>query len=265
MNGKILTRLFLSAIISAAAAVGLQTAGLSPFIIILGFRFHVCLVIPGLFFITDSVEAAFRAARYSWGRQVGLFILFLAIAGIPFAFIPSGMATFQKNDNFYELGVSSVIDLPLYFIWNLPQLIMLYFVLKITTRLKASFVYVLFFMIVITVPAFIPPETPLPIWNIAGVCIVILIAAMLVYKSANWLEFSLLLFLAVWSTILIFGTQSEMLVKLLLGKNYDSWDGFIEVRGFSNEIVRTGYLFIILLATAMIKTPNKVLEKLKKG
>jgi hypothetical protein len=263
MNGKILAKLFVSAIISAGAAVGLQIAGLSPFIIILGFRFHICLVIPGLFFLSDSIETVFRSTRYSWGRHVGLFILLLFVAGIPFALLAPGIATFQKNDNFYELGVSSVIDLPLYFIWNLPQLIMLYYVLKKTTQLKASFIYVLLFLIIITAPAFIPLGTPVPIYSIAGALLVIFMAAMLTYKAANWIEFTLFLFFIIWSGVLIFGTQNEILVKLFLGKNYESWDGFIEVKGFLTEIIRTAYLAILFLVVAMIRKPKKSLKNLK--
>jgi hypothetical protein len=263
MNGKILTKLFISAIISAGAAAGLQVAGLSTFIIVLGFRFHICCVIPGLFFISDSVETAFRFAKYSWGRHIGLFFLFLAVSGIPFALLPSGMTTFQKNDNFFELGVSSVIDMPLYFIWNLPQLIMLYYVLKVTTQLKGSFFYVLLFNIIITAPAFIPLEKTMPVWSMVSVGLVIFTATMLVYKSANWIEFTLFLFFVVWSAIVILGTQNEMLVKLFLGKNYGNWDGFIEVKGVPTEIVRTAYLFVMLLLTAMLKRPKKLPKSLK--
>lgn len=263
MNGKILAKLFVSAIISAGAAIGLQFAGLSPFIIILGFRLHICLVVPGLFFLSDAIETVFRSVQYSWGRHIGLFILILIAAGIPFALLAPGIATFQKNDNFFELGVSSVIDMPLYFIWNLPQLIMLYYVLKKTTQLKASFLYIFLFLIIITVPAFIPLGTPVPVYSIAGAVLVIFMASMLTYKAANWIEFTSLLFLVIWSAILIFGTQSEMLVKLFLGKNYENWDGFIEVKGFLTEIIRTAYLAILFLVVAMIRKPKKSLKNLK--
>ncbi len=263
MNGKILAKLFVSAIISAGAAIGLQFAGLSPFLILLGFRFHICVVIPGLFFLSDAVEIAFRPAQYSWGRHIGLFILLLISAGIPFALLAPGIAVFQKNDNFFELGVSSVIDMPLYFIWNLPQLIMLYYVLKKTTQLKASFIYILLFLIIIATPAFIPLAAPAPVYSIAGVVLVILMAAMLTYKAANWIEFSLLLFFVIWSAILIFGTQSEMLVKIFLGKNYENWDGFIAMKGFSTEIIRTAYLVILFLVVSVIRKSKKLSKNLK--
>ena len=265
MNGKILAKLFISAFISAGAAVVLQLAGLSAFIIILGFRFHNCCVVPGLFFISDSIGTTFRSAKYSWRRHIGLLFLFLAVSGIPFALLPTGMTTFQKNDNFFELGVSSVIDLPLYFIWNLPQFIMLYYVLKRTSQLKASFLYILLFAAIIAAPVFIPLASPVPVWSMVCAGLVILITAMLVYKAANWIEFTLFLFFVIWSAILIFGTQNEMLVKLFLGRNYENWDGFIGAKGFSAEILRTAYLFVMFLVTAILPRPKKLSEKLKKA
>jgi len=264
MNGKVLVKLFLSTIISAGAAVGLQFAGLSPFIIILGFRFHICLVIPGLVFMPDALDTAFRSAHYLWRRHIGLFILLLITAGIPFALLVPGIASFQKNDNFFELGVSSVIDFPLYFIWNLPQFIMLYYVLKKVTQLKASFVYVLLFLLIISAPAFIPSTTAVQVYSIAAAVLVIVMAAMLIYKSANWLEFSLLLFFVIWSAILIYGTQSEMLVKLFLGKNYEYWDGFIEVKGVQAEMLRAAYLVLPFFVVLLIRKTKKLPENLKK-
>jgi len=258
MNSKIIIKLFASAIVASGAAVGLQLLGLSPFVIILGFRFHVCLVISGLFFIMNAPEILFHSVRYAWGRLFGLLCLLLIVSGIPFVLIPAGIASFHKGENFFELGVSSIFDFPIYFIWNLPQFLMLYCVLKQTVKLKASLFYIVLFIVILAVPLFIPFSTPLPVWSFAQAGLLLVIISLLVNKSLNWIEFTINLFFILWSTVLLFGTENEMLVKIFLGKNYNSWEGFIVSKAYSIEVLRTTYLAVVLVISALLRKRRNI-------
>ena len=260
MKNKTLLKLLLSAIITAGLIYVSRLFAVSPFIIIIGFRFHVCFVVSGLFFINTAIENVFRVETVKWGRLTGLIFMYLVFSAAPFALIPAKLATFHQGDNFYELGVSSVFDFPIYFLWNLPQFIMFYFSLKAIQALKPSAFFIPVFLLIITSTHFAPPVTPFPVWTIGQVLGLILIILLLIYKSANWLEFCVLLFFIIWSTLLIFGTENEMLVKLFLGKNYTAWDGFISSKIFSVEMLRSAYLGMLLVITAFVRRPKKALQ-----
>ena len=258
MKNKILIKLFLSAIITAVFIFVTRLFAMSPFIIILGFRFHVCFVIPGLFFMNTAIENVFRVETIKWGRLTGLICVYVLFSASTFALIPAKLATFHQGDNFYELGVSSVFDFPIYFLWNLPQFIMLYYTLKTINTLKLPFLFLSLFLLIIAASQFFPPVTPFPFWTLGEVSGIIIIVLVLVYKSANWLEFSFLLFFICWSVILLFGTENEMMVKLFLGKNYTTWDGFFRSKMLTVEILRSAYLGMMLIVALCIRKLKKV-------
>ncbi|MBZ0199663.1 MAG: hypothetical protein K8H86_07340, partial [Ignavibacteriaceae bacterium] len=230
-----------------AAGLLLRYFNLPDYIILIGFRFHLSAAVPFLFIIKsldeEFLKNIFLHTVFSH-KTIFAFLLFIplvigAVSGYLFAGV-------ELNDPryFYEFGLSSIVDLPLYLIWNIPQLILLFLFLSKTGRSFYSSFFVLFFLFLYL---FIPLE--LKTFNYLNpVAFIIFISALsLVFcKFNNVYFFVVYSFLIPWVIFLSFGSDSERIINILFAAKYISWEGFFTTGGKVGELIIPAFFFIVL-------------------
>lgn len=223
-------------IITNAIGFLLKNFGFDRSFTLLGFRFHLSLVLPFfLVFIKKDYLSILKNYFVHPGNKNYLlafsFIFFPALI-IPLLLFLFNSAAIGDPDYFYELGMTSILDYPVYLLWNLPQLLMLSSFLIISTHGK-KYKQPLFFIILLSLflYEFIPLEkSSLPLLIDAGTYFLAAAVFSLFFsKIRNIYLFSISVFSTLWINILLFGSNSKLFVGLLLARTYDKWDGLIEV------------------------------------
>jgi hypothetical protein len=230
--------IFLSALLAIvivnAAGFLLNYYGLNAYIILVGFRFYVSTALP-IFFVfrysqVREIKESLLHPVYNKTFQPLNWILLPSVLLIAALFLLKKIAP-GDPDYFYELGLSSVIDYPIYFIWNLPQLLMFaLFLIFIQTSLKQS--AGLSFIIAVSLFWFEfvqSGEIKVNYFDLASLIFIVGSAVLLVKYFQNVYWFSIIMFTALWSSFLAFGTNSSIITHMLFAARYDSWDGFFEV------------------------------------
>jgi hypothetical protein len=223
-------------IITNAIGFLLKNYGFDRSFTLLGFRFHLSLVLP---FILVFIKKDYLSILKKYFVHPGDKNYLLAFSFIFFPALIISLLLFLFNsaaigdpDYFYELGMTSILDYPVYLIWNLPQLLMLSSFLIISTHGK-KYKQPLFFLILLSLflYEFIPLEkSSLPILIDAGTYLLAAaVFSMFFSKVRNIYLFSISVFSTLWINILLFGSNSKLFVGLFLARTYDKWDGLLEV------------------------------------
>lgn len=230
----------------------LKYYGFDRYITLLGFRFHLSLILPMLIIFrqgaSDTIKARlFHPEHNKYVRVVMLIVLPLVILVGGLYFLHS--LDIADPDYFYELGLSSIIDFPMYLIWNLPQLLILGLFLAVVTEGKRfKFLLSLFTMLMLFFYEIIPLGKDQFAFNqIYNFIVSVLLFSLFITWIENVYLFAIFVFSVIWSNILLFGSSSRVLVNLLLAKNYDSWDGF-----FSVSKALSAYPYIILAGITLV-------------
>ena len=160
---------------------------------------------------------------------------------------------------FYEFGLSSIADYPIYLVWNSIQSIFLYFFfLLINKSFKNSFFIILVSAILIFAYEFIPLKKMIFNYeSIAAFVLLCLILAVTIKFLNNVYIFVLLLFSIIWFSLLAFGTSSSTLVKLFFAANYNSWEGFLAVDKIVSDFIIPINFFLILVILLILSFLTK--------
>jgi hypothetical protein len=241
----------------------LKSFGLDRHIIILGFRFHLATTLPLVilfnkkafeFIITQIKQFSFRKGFYT------IFALFLCAAVFPAAMYLKGLCSFTDPDYLYELGVSSVIDYPVYLLWNLPQLLIFSgFLFYVSGGKKSGFLLVFLVAVFSFAYEFLPVYGSPVVYNdiylllLAALLFAVCISGLNIYLS------SLVMFTVFWGNILIFGNYSGVILKLLLARNYTRWDGILAPdKSFGNYVILIQFgIAVILFLPTLLLNSNK--------
>lgn len=234
----------------------LKSYGLERHIILLGFRFHISLLVPCVMLFRKNAFEKVKSSLSSFkaGKAWGVF--FIAI--LPALLLTGGLflingAELTDPDYFYELGLSSIFDYPVYLIWNLPQILIAGLFLNLLTYGK-SYRFPLIMLILVSLFAFeLMPEGK----EGFNVSLLLDFAASAVLFSVFFSRVNNVYYLAVyaftvlWSHVLLFGSKTEALVNMLLAKNYNTWEGFflVSIKSLSKYtfLLHAGISLILLL------------------
>lgn len=230
-----------------AAGFLLRYFEMPDYLILLGFRFHLAAVIPFLFIINKLDEEYIKEIFFHpevFRKLIFVFLLFspvviAAVSGYLFIGV-------ELNDPqyFYEFGLSSIVDFPLYLIWNTPQLIFLFLFLSKTGRSFLSNFLILFFLFLYL---FIPLELKgVNYFNPIGFVLFILGLSLVVNKFSSIYFFVVYSFFIPWVIILSFGSESERIINLLFATKYLSWEGFFTAGKKVSEFIIPVFFFIVL-------------------
>jgi hypothetical protein len=256
-----ITSIILSILIVNAAGLILKYYGFDAYIIFAGFRFYISLVLPFVIIYSNSrlgilKNSLLHPAYNKTFQPLGWMLLPLIIL-IASLFIFKQMDV-GDPDYFYEFGLSSIIDYPIYVIWNLPQLLLFgLFLVLIQPALKFNFFYLFLTALSCFIFAFIPLDKSKPDYlDILSFLFIIASAVLILKYFQNVYWCSIIIFTVIWGNILVFGSSSQTLIHLLCAAKYNSWDGFFEV---SKNIQQ--YLLPIQLAITFIFIVLSVLNR----
>jgi hypothetical protein len=161
-------------------------------------------------------------------------------------------------DYFYEFGLSSIIDYPIYFIWNLPHLLMfVLFLIFLQPAVKYNFLYSFLITFACFIFAFVSFDKIKPDYLDISALVLILASALLIVKyfqNIYWL--SIILFTIIWCNILAFGSTSQMLIHMLFASKYQSWDGFFEVSKNIRQYLlplQSGITLVLIACSVLIR------------
>lgn len=233
------------------------------FFILLGFRFHFSIVILFLFLLPvisyNSVKKFFtHPVKYRF--SLFLFTALLPLLLIPIDYFILDYFKFSDKNYFFELGLSSIIDYPIYLAWNAPQLFMFFILLNESVKINFPKAFL------ITLTLFLFEIIPIEILEgiesveinylmIIEYSLAVLLVSLLVSKIKNIYIFTLLSFTILWAAVLFLGGDS-MAVKILLAGRYETWHGLINPGKLFEypEYLKPFYLFVmIVLATLFIR------------
>ena len=245
-----LFQLITGLLITNIAGFFLRFFEFDTYFILIGFRFHISILLSFLFILYKSDVGSIKDffvdlpyKRYS----VIIVIVALPIAAIYLFLLVSGKISIADPDYFYEFGLSSIVDYPIYLIWNLPQLFMFFLFLNIIKSEKHQFIIVTLLSVLLFTFEFVPIHEEINYMVIAGMLLSSLIAALLVINFKNIYLFSISIFSILWISILSFGSSSKKLINILFASQYEGWEGFFAVSKELSAYIIPAYFGIVLI------------------
>lgn len=231
---------------------------LPVFLIFLGFRFHLCSIIflLLLFHFRKEIEfkkyladTNFKNSRRSLSALVPSLILAAAAYFLK-------LIEFDEPDFFYELGLSSLADFPVYLVWNLPQLLLLFLFFSLASNLFGKKIIFLLSPLLFLFEIAPLPGNELDWLRAAEIISAAIFVAFLFFKEKNIYVNAIVTFALIWLIVLIYGSDYAALTKIFLASTYDSWDGFFKAK---NPIAIYIPLSSIILAWAVaFKKDNRL-------
>jgi hypothetical protein len=227
-------KLILAIIVVNALGLYLKYLNLGTYIIIFGFRFHLSLVLPFIIVYNSSFLPYIKNSflKPEWKKASLPLLLIL----LPLIIETAGLYFLQKialgdPEYFYEFGISSIADYPIYLLWNFPQMIFLFFFLvSVSSIFKFRFISVAIVMFSLFIFELIPINKAIIPYYDLGIlisCSIIYSVLINYYRNIYW--FGISLFTLLWIGILAFGSSSKTIINLLFASQYNNWEGFFEV------------------------------------
>jgi hypothetical protein len=238
------------------------------FVILLGFRLHLSAVLPLLIVLKKEhlplIQDSFLHPPFMHVARVILTFLFTALIYLSVLFLMNKIEI-GDPEYFYEFGLSSIVDYPIYLVWNSIQLIFLYFFFLIIYKsFKINFILIFISAILIFTFEFIPiKKIVFNYESIAAFVLLCLIITITIKFFNNVYLFVVLLFSIIWLSLLFFGTSSSILVNLFFAARYSEWEGFfVSDKNISGFLIPAIYLLILisLLILSLIKKRNTAEE-----
>ena len=257
--------IFISILIVNALGYILRVNNLDTYLILAGFRFHLSFVIPFLFVFRLSnlpkLKQILMSPSYNKTFPPLIWIF------LPVIIILGGLFLLKKIDvgdpeYFYEFGLSSIFDLPLYLMWNLPQLLMLTSFLILTNFERNKIFSVFLCVFFLFAFEFIPlGKEKFNYMAIAILFFSALSAGLIIANSQNVYWFSIFFFMMFWLNILSFGTDSQTMIHILFASQYKNWEGFFNVaKGFRNYLLAVQSFIAVLILLLSNKKVKEIIS-----
>ena len=235
MDKKLEIRRLIFIIIAVnAAGFLLKYFELDNYVIIIGFRFHLSFILPLLIYFRKEdipqIKKIFADPEHKKTILPLLWILLpLILIIIPLYLL--GKLQIGDPDYFYEFGLSSVVDYPVYLLWNLPQAIVLFLFLATAVsytdhKIKVSALILFLVFIYEFIPFEIKSFNYFPL---VSLLLISISAGILIKYFQNIYWLSIFLFSIFWLHFILFGSGSEKIIHLLFASQYESWEGFFEL------------------------------------
>lgn len=164
-----------------------------------------------------------------------------------------GTLKYRKPEFLIEFGLTTLLDIPIYYLWNLP-LLLSYLILIILMIEKFTFPRTLLFAFVLNLSFLIPG---MGIWTTKFQFLLlsdlILIFGMILFTlsvarftGSAWLSiFSALI--SIYSFVLVFGSKNSFVIKTFFASTYKEWEGIFSIKKIEPEIIDLIYASIIIL------------------
>ena len=254
-------RLIFAVIILNAVGIILRIFNLDTYFILVGFRFHISFILPLLIIFKKSqanfIKQLFVDPHHKKTVLPLLWILVPALIVIGILFWLK-KTTISDPEYFYEFGLSSIIDYPIYLIWNFPQLFCLFiFLTLVGTVSKKSFLIIASISFFIFAFEFVPFNiNDVDYTGIASLLLTSVSIGLLIRYFQNIYWFTIVIFSIFWLHFLLFGSSSEEIIHLLFASQYSGWGGFLEVNKQLVSFflpVQLGLTFLVILVSLFFR------------
>lgn len=252
-KNEILLRTLLAIVFTNSAGLLLNFFNLDDYIILLGFRFKLNLIFPLLFFINAGIIENIKKSFIYSAKNKFLQQLFIIV--LPSVILVAALYFINKVDlgdpeYFYEFGLSSIFDFPIYLLWNLPQLLIFIALLKFITdnlplKLLLTPLFIILFFAYEALPAGAGALSYKTIFFILQSSITL---GMIISNFKNLFTCSFMVFFMLWSYFLFWGTGSKEIVNLLFAHRYNSWEGLLWIDDKIYPFISYIYFGITFLA-----------------
>jgi hypothetical protein len=234
----------------------LRYFGYNTYFILIGFRFHIAFFLPFILILRKEGRIIFRQTflepRYK-GKFLPLIWILIPLLVISVSPFLTEIIKQGDPEHFYEFGLSSLFDYPIYLIWNFPQLALFYLFLASAAsgrKNKFSFIFpISFFLFVFEfLPVKFNAELELNYSGLGALFLTAFICAILIKFFENIYWFSISVFTILWIYFLAFGTKSALIVNILFASRYKSWEGFlIGDKGITSYLLLFYLMMIIII------------------
>ena len=249
------SRIVLAVVLVNAAGISLRYFGLDTYFILLGFRFHLSCLIPFILLITEeNLLMLWEALKKPSFRKklIPLFLLLFSLAIVSASLYLIKQIKPADPDYFYEFGLSSIFDYPIYLAWNFPQLCMLFMVLSVISGSgNLSFLKVFAGLVLLFGFEFVPINNEFSVYSAVSFILLALTVSFFVTRLQNIYWFSFIVFSSVWSAVLLFGSSSETIINIFFAREYDKWEGFFNAGRQFSPFIFPAFSFILLIITSL--------------
>lgn len=259
--------IILALIVINSIGILLKYFGLSTYLIFFGFRFHLSLFLPVLIVARRNQKDLIKNIFIRPAYKKSLFYICLLILPISILFAALYIAKKIELGNpeyFYEFGLSSIVDFPIYLVWNSIQLMFFYtFLIIVSSESLFKFLSVVLIFISLFAYEFIPlNRESLDYHQIASLILFALVTGIQVkyFQNIYWLiifSFSIL-----WLNVLMLGSKSEMIIKLFFAAQYNSWEGFFSVSKGYKDFLLPAHLLLVIIFLLFTLPVRKVKSKM---
>lgn len=241
-------------LITDIAGFFLRFYKLDTYFILIGFRFHIGFFLPFLLLLYKAdihyIKSFFVSLPYK--RYSILFLIVIIPLLIVYLLLyASKNISICNPDYFYEFGLSSIVDYPVYLIWNLPQLFMIFLFLNSAKR-EYRFIKITLLVILLFAFELVPIHEKINYIALSCLLLSSLITALLITNFRNIYLFSISVFSIFWVSILSFGSNSKELINILFAAQYETWEGFFEINKRLTEYVTPVYFGIVFLTLFLL-------------
>ncbi len=255
------SRIFLALVLVNAAGIALRYFGLETYFIFLGFRFHIGCILPFAVLLNkESLSELWESFKRPLLRKkvIPFFIFVFSLAAVLIVLYLLNQVKQGDPDYFYEFGISSIIDYPIYFAWNFPQLCMLFMTLSLISGSgNLSFLKVFAGIVLLFGFEFIPFNGDFLPFSAASFILAALTVSFFVTRLQNIYWFSFILFSSVWGIVLLFGSSSEILINIFFAREYSSWEGFFQTGRLYSSYIIPSFFLLLLVVTALYSLLNR--------
>lgn len=150
---------------------------------------------------------------------------------------------YKKPDFLIEFGLTALVDLPIYYFWNLPFLLSAIVVIILLVE-KLSFLRILIFSILASLAfVFANGEKFLTKFEVVEFSFLLLIFALIFYNlsvlktyKSIWISvFSIMI--SIYSYVLVFGSKNSFVIKTFFARTYSEWEGIFTIKKIGNETI----------------------------
>lgn len=253
LNIKFFPLVLIIVVVNSAGFL-LKYFDIDTYLIFLGFRFHLSCVLPFIYLIRERhfsfIKNIFLHPEFKGKAAFFGLTLFPILILVGTLFLLDKIA-FSDPDYFYEFGISSIIDFPLYLIWNAPQFFMLILFLILISANKKSKFFLIFFVVIFLFGYEFYPLNGKDIDYIKFIPILFsgLVAAILFTKYQNIYGIFLIIFFTFWSHFILFGSDSEKIIHIFFAKYFTRWEGFFSVSENLDQYLLSGHLVLLLVVS----------------
>jgi len=233
LKKDISVRLFFSVLLINVIGLFLKYNGFNDYIIILGFRFQLSLTLPVVFFLRDDFLSEFKDIVLTSVKEhysARAFVMTVPILLLGAALYYIGKIDLGDPEYFYEFGVSSIFDAPVYLLWNLPQILFFALIMKLASRYYTHSTFVIPFVTVFFFMYRFEPINKGEVFNyvyLAGYLFFAVSAGTMIVKFGNLFLSVFFIYFVPWLFFLCIGSGTKEVINLLFAARYNSWEGML--------------------------------------